>query len=236
MAAEKQNRILSIGASLGLHGLAAVILFFGMSGNAIFTEDQGKIDFVWASIAAKDKIALQPAVPDTARKPQPAAIKFSTRKELPETSNNLLPLETLAVADYVEREEGNAALDQVADSTPAAKTADFVVVQQSIHPAGAPAFSRAYPRYRDNPPPGYPETARERGYEGVVLIAAEILTDGRVGQVVVRQSSGYAILDQSAVKAVLAWKFEPAKKSGVPCKAWAELPIKFVINENNSQS
>jgi len=69
-----------------------------------------------------------------------------------------------------------------------------------------------------------------------VLIAAEILTDGRVGQVVVRQSSGYAILDQTAVKAVLAWKFEPAKKSGVPYKTWAELPIKFVINETNSQS
>ena len=100
-------------------------------------------------------------------------------------------------------------------------------------PVAQPVVSSAYPRYRENPPPGYPETARQRGYEGVVLIAVEILTDGRVGKAVVRQSSGYAILDHTAVAAVRDWKFVPAKKSGVPYKTWAELPIKFVIHENS---
>jgi protein TonB len=99
-----------------------------------------------------------------------------------------------------------------------------------------PALSNAYPLYRENPPPGYPELARQQGYEGVVLVAAEILADGRVGKALVSKSSGYAILDQSAVKAVKKWKFEPAKKAGVPCKTWAELPIKFVINDHHSQS
>lgn len=65
-----------------------------------------------------------------------------------------------------------------------------------------------------------------------MLIAVEILTDGRVGKAFIRQSSGYAILDHTAVAAVRDWKFVPAKKSGVPYKTWAELPIKFVIREN----
>jgi periplasmic protein TonB len=99
-----------------------------------------------------------------------------------------------------------------------------------------PVFSNAYPLYRENPPPGYPEMARQQGYEGIVLVSAEILADGRVGKTVISKSSGYAILDQTAIKAVRAWKFEPAKKSGAPCKTWAELPIKFVINDNKSQS
>jgi len=103
MATEKQNRLFCISAALGLHGLVAVILLFGLSGNAVFTPDLGKIDFVWASIAAKDKIALKPAVPDIIRKPQSAAIKFSTRKELPDTTNDFLPLETLALADHGEQ-------------------------------------------------------------------------------------------------------------------------------------
>jgi TonB family protein len=93
----------------------------------------------------------------------------------------------------------------------------------------------AYPLYKENAPPVYPEIARVRGYEGIVLVFAEILPDGRVGKIKIRKSSGYAILDQSAIKAVKPWKFEPAKKSGSPFTAWVELPIKFVLN-NNSQS
>jgi len=93
----------------------------------------------------------------------------------------------------------------------------------------------AYPLYRENDPPVYPEIARARGYEGIVLLFAEILSDGRVGKIKIEKSSGYAILDQSAIRAIKPWKFEPAKRSGSPFTAWVELPIKFILN-NNSQS
>jgi len=83
-------------------------------------------------------------------------------------------------------------------------------------------------------PPVYPEIARVRGYEGIVLVSAEVLPNGRVGEIKIRKSSGYAILDQSALRAVKPWKLEPARKSGNPFTAWVELPIKFILN--NSQS
>jgi protein TonB len=85
-------------------------------------------------------------------------------------------------------------------------------------------------------PPVYPEIARVRGYEGVVLVAAEILPNGRVGNIKIRKSSGYAILDQSALEGVKPWKFEPAKKSGKPFTIWVEVPIKFVLHNDNSRS
>jgi protein TonB len=94
----------------------------------------------------------------------------------------------------------------------------------------------AYPLYRENTPPLYPEIARIRGYEGIVLVAVEILPDGRVGNTKIRKSSGYAILDQSAVQAVKPWKFEPARKKGKPFAIWVELPIKFVLHDENLQS
>jgi len=94
----------------------------------------------------------------------------------------------------------------------------------------------AYPLYKENAPPVYPEIARLRGYEGIVLVFAEILPDGRVGKIKIRKSSGYAILDQSAIQAVKPWRFEPAKKSGNPFAAWVELPIKFILHNNSSQS
>lgn len=93
----------------------------------------------------------------------------------------------------------------------------------------------AYPLYRENSPPVYPEIARLRGYEGIVLIFAEILPNGRVGEVKIRKSSGYAILDQSALQAIKPWKFEPARRAGNPLTAWVELPIKFIL-KNHSQS
>jgi TonB family protein len=91
----------------------------------------------------------------------------------------------------------------------------------------------AYPLYRENMPPAYPEIARMRGYEGIVLLAAEILADGRVGSMKIKKSSGYAVLDQSAVDSIKPWKFEPARKSGKPFTVWVELPVKFVLNDNN---
>lgn len=94
----------------------------------------------------------------------------------------------------------------------------------------------AYPLYRKNTPPLYPAIARIRGYEGVVLLSAEILPNGRVGNIKIRKSSGYAILDQSAIEAVRPWQFEPAKKSGNPFTVWVDLPIKFILHSQNSTS
>ncbi len=88
-----------------------------------------------------------------------------------------------------------------------------------------------YPIYRKNPKPTYPEIARIRGYEGIVLLSAEILPDGRVGNTKIQKSSGYTILDQAALDGVKPWKFEPAKKSGNPFTSWVELPITFHISD-----
>ena len=93
--------------------------------------------------------------------------------------------------------------------------------------------SLAVPRYRENPRPVYPIIARVRGYEGVVLISAEVLADGRVGHVKVKRSSGYSILDQSALNAVRKWMFEPAKKMNTPLSMYVDIPLRFSLNDPN---
>lgn len=89
--------------------------------------------------------------------------------------------------------------------------------------------SMARPRYRDNSPPPYPMTARVRGYEGIVLVSAEILAEGRVGNLKIKSSSGYDILDKSALDAVKTWKFDPAKRMGRPVIAWVDIPVRYVL-------
>jgi protein TonB len=95
-------------------------------------------------------------------------------------------------------------------------------------------ISMAIPRYRDNTHPVYPWVARMRGYEGVVLLSAEIHADGQVGDLKVKKTSGFAVLDRSALEAVKTWKFEPGKRIGTPISMWVDVPVKFILKDSNS--
>jgi protein TonB len=240
MMTEKQNKLLGICVSLLLHGVAAAILISSVSGTAMMPRDPGKLDFVWVSLSAKDKTSFLSVEKDTRQKTQPTATRTGRTPELSAIQNFHVASETTTAqrSEEVSYDKTmafpgpNAVAYAAAGGHPPVSDAG----RQTAASGESPIFSNAYPLYRENPPPGYPEMARQQGYEGVVLVAAEILADGRVGKAVVSKSSGYAILDQTAIKAVMTWKFEPAKKSGIPYKTWAELPIKFLLNDNNSQS
>ncbi|MGA2466190.1 MAG: energy transducer TonB [Thermodesulfobacteriota bacterium] len=86
-----------------------------------------------------------------------------------------------------------------------------------------------FPRYAKNPKPIYPQVAREKRYEGEVLLRVEVLSNGRVGQIEIKKSSGYDVLDQSALTTVKEWKFIPARRGDVPIPFWINIPIKFQL-------
>ncbi len=87
----------------------------------------------------------------------------------------------------------------------------------------------AQPRYSENPKPLYPQEARKKGYEGEVLLRVEVLSNGRVGEIEVRRSSGHEVLDRSAVAAVKQWKFVPAKKGETQVPLWVNIPVTFQL-------
>jgi protein TonB len=87
----------------------------------------------------------------------------------------------------------------------------------------------ARPRYAENPKPIYPQEARERGHEGEVVLKVEVLSDGRVGQIEVRKSSGHELLDRSALTTVKQWRFIPARKGDTAIPLWVNVPIKFQL-------
>lgn len=96
---------------------------------------------------------------------------------------------------------------------------------------GVEAGQIVAPRYLNAARPSYPMLARARGYEGMVLLAVQVLTDGRAGEVRIKKSSGYALLDQSALNAVRAWRFEPARKMDTPLVMTVDIPIRFSLKE-----
>ena len=220
--------------SLLIHFSLAAILVFGLSGKIISPPKLDGINLVWVSLDAKSNNnsltipkepleQLLPSLERAAKKPANTE-KRESAKILAAKTKAIESTNTITLAKYYLSGGGT-------------KEQSKNITGRSENQTDGNTYNLntviAYPLYKENTPPVYPEIARVSGYEGIVLVSAEILPDGRVGNMRIRKSSGYAILDQSAIEAVKPWKFEPAKKSGNPFTVWVELPIKFILHNNS---
>ncbi|RJQ65196.1 MAG: energy transducer TonB [Desulfobacteraceae bacterium] len=97
------------------------------------------------------------------------------------------------------------------------------------HGPDRPVVLTSVPLYALNPPPPYPALARRRNYQGTVLLDVLVNSQGGANQVKVAQSSGYPVLDQSAVESVRRWRFEPARRFGQPIEMWVQVPVRFAL-------
>ncbi len=234
----KQTVILSaLFFSVMLHLTAAALIAFDLSGAPAASDDVNVLHTVLVSPdhEKKNVVTETRGCSEQTAPAHPRPVRAAIEIESPaDTPNNIQILQTTtsAAVDQATAEGSEKFTSAADEKSPEWQSRPVnATVDQTYH--SGPAV--AYPLYRENSPPVYPEIARLRGYEGIVLIFAEILPNGRVGEIKIRKSSGYAILDQSALQAIKPWKFEPARKAGNPFTAWVELPIKFIL-KNHSQS
>ena len=230
-----ENKIIAaVCFSLLIHFAVAALLVFGLSGNLISSPKLNGINLVWVSLDAESNNNGAAIQNDRLEQPSSAVVR-ATHKP----ANNEKSESKPEAAPILEAKEltNNITLAKYDLSGQGTKEQSKNITGHSTNKTTGDTSNLntviAYPLYRENAPPAYPEIARVRGYEGIVLVSAEILPDGRVGNMKIRKSSGYAILDQSAIEAVKPWKFEPAKKSGNPFTVWVELPIKFILHNNS---
>ena len=81
----------------------------------------------------------------------------------------------------------------------------------------------------NNPHPSYPLLARKKGWEGRVIIQANIDTKGNVKFIKVSESSGFKILDDVSVETLKTWKFKPAMLGSKFVDDTVYIPVKFVL-------
>lgn len=79
--------------------------------------------------------------------------------------------------------------------------------------------------------PPYPQIAREQGWEGTVVLRIKVNRGGSVDAITTRKSSGFPILDDSALQSVKKWTFKPAKDGEFAIPATVDLPIRFDLDE-----
>lgn len=80
-----------------------------------------------------------------------------------------------------------------------------------------------------NRKPVYPRLSRVSNEQGTVILRVLVKADGSAGQVEIRTSSGYPLLDKSASTTVQSWRFSPATANGKPVDEWYEVAIPFKL-------
>lgn len=89
-------------------------------------------------------------------------------------------------------------------------------------------------RYSETPKPVYPESARNEGREGRVLLRVLVDDHGRSKQVEINSSSGSEALDRAATEAIKRWRFIPARYGDKAVESWIRIPIDFSLADRKS--
>ncbi|MBM4244408.1 MAG: TonB family protein [Deltaproteobacteria bacterium] len=79
-------------------------------------------------------------------------------------------------------------------------------------------------------PPAYPDDARRRDVEGLVVVSAVLDRDGRIEADSLKVVRSIPLLDAAALSAVRQWRFRPARdQQGRTVRVLLEVPIRFVL-------
>ncbi len=98
------------------------------------------------------------------------------------------------------------------------------------------AIQEAHPDMPQNKAPEYPREAREKGWEGLVVLKVHVQNNGKVSLVEVERSSGHLVLDESGVKAVRSWRFLPSRIGPMAFDSWIRVPLQFVLQDEAQKS
>ena len=96
---------------------------------------------------------------------------------------------------------------------------------QAEVPGGGPTYG---PGVGGGPEPTYPKHALDQGLEGTVTLTVTVGANGEIASVDVASSSGHALLDQAAIRAVKqGWKFTPGLAKGKPMAGKVKVTFLF---------
>jgi len=169
---------------------------------------------------------LRPPTPPV-KKPPPKVVTAPLPPEpLPQPATFTLPADSVTAVG-AKQDNGGATTGSATGSGKAGSGA-----QNEAGRGGIPGGTSARPDYGFNPKPPYPLLARRMGVQGVVLLRVHVRTDGSVAEAEIKQSSGSALLDDSALRTVReSWRFMPARLDGVSVESWVEVPIRFILGD-----
>lgn len=165
-----------------------------------------------AAVPDRVENSTAPAGLNRADKPSASPVRLSRSDKPPAPSRvrlGTIPEETVKPATVAK-----------ADST-----AHRIVDGMSL---AGPVADRAIVKYGK---PGYPDWAKREGIEGSVELYFIVLPNGEVKEnVLVQKTSGFEDFDKRAIRALLAWRFEPLK-DGRTGEQWGAITFDYELSD-----
>ncbi|MCL1825512.1 MAG: energy transducer TonB [Betaproteobacteria bacterium] len=85
--------------------------------------------------------------------------------------------------------------------------------------------------YLSNPKPEYPSRSRRLREQGLVKLRVHVTAEGYADEVTLHTSSGFDLLDKSALDTVRRWRFRPAQRAGTPVEGRVIVPLRFELQD-----
>ena len=237
--------ITAIAVSILIHGLLAVGLVayfeYAPSPDVLATLDLSSVELSFAEqVEENAAVAALPATVGHIRRPQVVSQSEVARavrvpsppqeEKPPEVKiEKPLPPEAGEIKFPEPREVARLKTEDVVRKVP---PKDNRTIEQSNNsPAVAPRQAKldAPPKPKRNIKPDYPKGARQRGEQGDVVLEIRVNAEGTVDDVKVAASSGFAELDEAAIRAAKAAKFSPARSGHDPVASTARLKLQFKL-------
>jgi len=217
--------LLALIISLVVHGLLAVGLIayleYAPGPEVVATLDLTSVELSFAE-KVEETAAVAPVPPAQLSKPKTDEKPPEQKIEKRDAPDPLAP-------KLPEPKEEKPTMKEVVDT----KTLQTLQTPQTSQTSAlaAPRQARidAPPSPRRAIRPDYPKGARQRGEQGGVVLEIHVDADGAVSEAKVVVSSGFAELDEAAVKAAQKAKFRPAKSGGKPVASTARLKLDFKL-------
>lgn len=90
--------------------------------------------------------------------------------------------------------------------------------------------AEVFPACMFRPLPEYPDSARDNGIEGDVLVGLYLDSIGTIMEVKITRSSGSDLLDQVAIEAAWNSLWTPAQRNGEGISVWTTVSYKFELD------
>ena len=222
--------IIAVFASLLIHALLALGLIayleYAPRPDVLATLDLSSVELSFAEQVEETRpvVAMPPAAADNLRPPKPKVDEPPPEAKLEKP----LPPDAGKIKFPEPREDAKLKTEDAKKKDERRETED---VKAANAPPVAPRQARldAPPKPRRNIRPDYPKGARQRGEQGDVVLEIRVNAEGKVDDVKVATSSGFAELDEAAIWAARAAKFSPARSGHDPVASTARLKLQFKL-------
>ena len=221
--------------SLGLH--ATVLSFFFFNNNNFKKSESSMTEVIIVSsdesIPSDEKTVYQKKIHDVKiklNKPTlESEIKFNNKNNNSQLKATIEP-NTLKKKNH---KENNESKKNIFNELQAHEDFTSKTTKNILSKSPSKKIFQSSASYRigseNNPHPSYPLLARKKGWEGRVIIQANIDKKGNVKFIKVSESSGFKILDDVSVKTLKTWKFKPAMLGSKFVDDTVYIPVKFVL-------